>query len=117
MSVLCKERGALLLEVWQAHATLLRTVHAKLQVSCRASAALLTVVALCERPWAHISIPAGASGTERDGQSGAQCPPLSGLWQVLWFVRHNTVSQTERNVVLARVMLLDATVTRAQFCP
>ena len=38
VSVLCKERGALLLEVWQAHATLLRTVHAKLQVSSDAAA-------------------------------------------------------------------------------
>ena len=35
VSVLCKERGALLLEVWQGHATLLRTVHAKLQVRSR----------------------------------------------------------------------------------
>ena len=32
VSVLCKERGALLMEVWQAHATMLRTVHVKLQV-------------------------------------------------------------------------------------
>ncbi len=32
VSVLCKERGALLSEVWQAHTTMLRTVHAKLQV-------------------------------------------------------------------------------------
>ena len=40
--MLCKERGALLLEVWQAHTTLMRTVHTKLQASfpaykCQAS--------------------------------------------------------------------------------
>ena len=51
VSVLCKERGALLLEVWQAHATLLRTVHAKMQVSSDVAAWTTSAGAHCILVW------------------------------------------------------------------